>query len=79
MVVRWDDELQPLIGDNKKVTITISFKKVEGESHLGARSDCRAKTCKKELWQKIQVQNQQAHESAGGQIGGAGGTVGGMP
>jgi len=39
----------------------------------------RAKTCKKELWQKIQVQNQQAHESAGGQIGGAGGAVGGMP
>ena len=27
VVVRWDDELQPLIGDNKKVTIPISLRK----------------------------------------------------
>ena len=36
MVVRWDDELQPLIGDNKKVTIPISLRKFKVH-HISVR------------------------------------------
>ena len=83
MVAKWgDDKFQPLDGDNKKVNI-LDLPKPIRLNLKKLPHNFRAKTCKKELWQKIQVRNQQAHEPVSGQIGVGGvvggGAVGGIP